>query len=196
MELCRILWLALLLSGTASAAAKDEVFAAWDAMFDAGAYRATIETTVNNQVFQQTIDVVLPGRMRMMGGPGGDMVVTPDGAWMKLPGEDHWIKAPASTASVGQQFLSRDFINQAKAGVQSVESLGVDQINGQSVRIYRVQQTMSIVGNEVSSNTRLFVDTASGRPLRQEIESTAMGRNSRTVQTLQYLPDLKIVAPQ
>lgn len=185
----------LLASSTALAAPKDEVFAAWEAMFAAKSYRARIETTVNDQVFQQVVDVVLPGRMRMSGGPAGDMVVTPEGAWMKPPGEG-WTQAPAATSALGKQFLSRDFIEQAKAGVQSVEDLGTEDLDGKRVRIYQLEQTMTIVGVESSSSTRLYVDVASGRPVRQEIESRAMGRSSRTVQTLEYLADLKIDAPE
>jgi len=187
--------LALLASSAALAAPKDEVFAAWEAMFAAKSYQARIETTVNNQVFQQVVEVVLPGRMRMAGSPAGDMVVTPEGAWMKPPGGD-WMQAPASTAMLGQQFLSRDFIEQAKAGVRSVEAVGTEDVNGKPARIYQVEQTMTIVGVESSSSTKLFVDVASGRPVRQEIESTAMGRSSRTVQTLEYLADLKIDPPK
>ncbi len=196
MTVTRILAvLALLVSSAAMAAPKDEVFAAWEAMFAAKSYRARIETTVNGQVFQQVVEVVLPGRMRMTGGPAGDMVVTPEGAWMKPPGED-WIQAPAATSALGKQFLSRDFIEQAKAGVRSVEALGTEDLEGKPTRTYQVEQTMTIVGVESSSTTKLFVDVASGRPVRQEIESTAMGRSSRTVQTLEYLADLKIDAPK
>lgn len=196
MKLPRIFMLiAMAMSSLAHADSKDEVFAAWEAMFAAKSYRATIETTVDNRVFQQSIDVVLPGRMRMRGGPGGDMVVTPEGAWMKIPGED-WSEAPPSTAALGQQFLSRDFIDQAKAGVRLVEALGIEDVKGKPAKVYRVDQSMTIVGTEVLSSTRLFVDVESGRPVRQEIESTAMDRKSRTVQELEYLPGLTIEAPK
>ena len=80
--------------------------------------------------------------------------------------------------------------------MQSVEDLGTEDLDGKRVRIYQLEQTMTIVGVESSSSTRLYVDVASGRPVRQEIESRAMGRSSRTVQTLEYLADLKIDAPE
>lgn len=189
---------ALLLLATASVAHADpkaEVFAAWDAMIAAKSYRATIETTANDQTFKQTVEIVLPERMRMTGGPGGDFVITPEGAWIKIPGQE-WADAPAGTAAMSKQFMSPDFVEQAKAAVKSVTALGSEKVGGHEARTYKIDQVMTMMGVESVTSTKLFVDAKSGRPIRQEVDATAMGRSSRTVQDIEYVADLEIVAPK
>ena len=187
----------LLLTAATAAHAdpKAEVFAAWDAMIAAKSYRATIETTANDQVFKQTVEIVIPDRMRMTGGVGGDLVITPDGAWIKIPGQD-WADAPPGTSALSKQYLSPDFIQKAKDGVTSVEALGSETIAGKATKTYQVEQVMTVMGIESESSTKLYVDAASGRPIRQEVDAKAMGRSSRTVQDIEYVPGLKIAAPK
>ena len=52
-----------------------------------------------------------------------------------------------------------------------------------------------MMGIESHSTTKLFVDVKTGRPVRQEVESAAMGRSSRTVQDIEYVADLQINSP-
>lgn len=182
-------------AATAHADPKAEVFAAWDAMIAAKSYRATVETTANNMVFKQTIEIVIPDRMRMTGGPGGDLVITPEGAWIKAPGQD-WTDAPPGTAAMSKQYMSPEFVAQAKAGVKSVEALGTETVAGKPARTYQVEQVMTMIGVESQSSTKLFVDAESGRPIRQEVDAIAMGHSSRTVQDIEYVADLVIKAPK
>lgn len=193
----RILVALLLAAGatTAQADPKAEVFAAWDAMIAAKSYRSTVETSANSMQFKQTIEIIIPDRMRMNGGPGGDMVVTPEGAWIRIPGGD-WTAAPPGTAALSKQYLSPDFVDKAKAAVKSVAALGTEEVNGKPARTYRVDQVMTTMGVESETSTKLFVDVASGRPVRQEIDAKAMGTSSRTVQDIEYVADLEIQAPK
>lgn len=182
-------------AGLAHAGAKEEVFAAWDAMIAAKSYRASIETSANNQTFKQQVEIVIPERMRISGGPGGDLVITPEGAWIKLPGQD-WMEAPPGTAAVSKQYMSPEFVEQAKAGVTKVEALGTEDVGGKPAKTYQIEQTMKMMGIEAQTSTKLYVDTASGRPVRQEVDAVSMGRNSRTVQDIEYVGGLEIVAPK
>lgn len=187
---------ALLAASHASADPKTEVFAAWDAMVAAKSYRADMETTAAGQTFKQTIEVIIPDHFRMYGGPGGEMILTPEGAWMKFPGQDAWMDAPPGTTEMARQFMSPEFIEQAKAGIRSVESLGTESVGDREARVYQVEQVMTVMGIESKTSSRLYVDTASGRPVRQEIESEAMGQRSSTRQEIRYVADLEIVAPK
>lgn len=189
---------ALLLLATATVAHADpkaEVFAAWDAMIAAKSYRATIETTANDQVFKQTVEMIIPERMRMTGGPGGDFVITPEGAWIKIPGQE-WADAPPGTAAMSKQFMSPEFVEKAKTSVQSVAALGTESVGGRDAKAYQIEQVMTMMGIESQSSTKLYVDVKTGRPIRQEVDATAMGRSSRTVQDIEYVADLEIVAPK
>ena len=187
---------ALLAASHATADPTAEVHAAWDAMVAAKSYRAKVETQAAGQTFQQTIEVIIPDRFRMSGGPGGDMVLTPEGAWMKFPGQDAWMEAPAGTTQLARQFMSPEFIEQAKAGITAVESLGSEEISGRQARVYRVDQVMTTMGVQSKTSTRLYVDADSGRPVRQEIDGEAMGQKTRTVQDISYVEGLEIVAPK
>lgn len=181
-------------SSLAHADPKAEVFAAWDAMIAAKSYRAVVATEAGGQASKQTIEIVIPTHMRMTGGAGGDMVVTPEGAWIRIPGQD-WMAAPPGTTEVSRRFLSPAFVEEAKAGVKAVEALGEESLAGKAVKTYQVEQVMTVMGIETQSSTKLYVEVASGRPLRQEIAATAMGRSSRTVQDIEYVP-VEIAAPQ
>ena len=196
MTMTRILAAVLLIaSAAAHAEPKDEVFAAWDAMIAAKSYRATIETSANNQTFEQTVEMIIPDRMRMTGGPGGDFLITPEGAWLRLPGQG-WTEAPPGTSAMSKQFMSPEFVEQAKAGVKSVAALGLESVRGKPAKTYQVEQVMTVMGIESETSTKLFVDVTSGRPVRQEVEGKAMGRTSRTVQDIEYVADLEIKAPK
>lgn len=196
MQLRRILGLGLGLSlcSVALADAKTEVFAAWDAMFAASSYRANIHASSGDQHYEQTIEIQLPDRIHMRGGPGGDVIVTPEGAWMKPPG-GNWSVAPESTAALSKQFMSQEFVAQTKASVTAVEALGSESLRGQPVRVYRIEQTQTILGIKSTSTIKLYVDIGSGRPIRQEIDANAMGRDSRTVQDIEYVDTLQIKPP-
>ena len=189
---------ALLLAAVAGAAHADpktEVFAAWDAMIAAKSYRASVEVTAGDVVVKQTIEMIIPDYMRVTGGPGGDLVITPAGAWLKAPGQE-WMAAPPGTAAMSKQYMSEEFVAQAKAGVKSVEALGTETVAGKPARTYRVEQLMTMMGVESQTSTKLFVDAENGRPIRQEIDATTMGRSSRTLQDIEYVADLKITAPK
>lgn len=187
---------ALLAASLVHADPKAEVRAALDAMVAAKSYRAEMQTTAAGQTFKQTIEVIFPDHFRMKGAPSGDMIVTPNGAWIKLPGQSHWIDALPGTAQIARQFMSPEFFDQAKASIRSVEALGQQEFNGTEVRVYKVEQVMTVMGVESKATSRMYVEVASGRPIHQEIESEAMGRRSVTRQDIQYVPDLEIVAPK
>ncbi len=185
---------ALLFSVTAHADPKTEVFAAWDAMIKAKSYRAAMQIEAGGQNYQQNLDIIIPDHFRMSGGPGGDVVLTPAGAWMKPPG-GQWMAAPDSMRAMSKQFMGEDFIAQAKAGVTKVEAKGQKDVAGVATKVYEVHQTMTVMGVESSSVTQLYVAIDTGRPVRQEIKATAMGQSSTTTQDITYAPDLKIEAP-
>lgn len=185
----------LLLSMPAFADPREEVFAAWERMVEAGSYRSTLVTESAGLRYEQVIEIVLPDRLSMRGGPAGEVVVTPEGAWMRPPEQAEWSEAPVSLRAMTQSLMGAEFIEQAKAGVQEVESLGAGEVDGQPTRRYRVRMTTTHFGVESKSVTLLDVDQASGRPLRQEIEAEAMGHLSRTVQGIEYLPELRIEPP-
>lgn len=182
-------------SAFAHADPKAEVFAAWDAMIAAKSYRSSLQTTAAGQTFRQTVEIVVPDRMRVTGGPGGDVVITPDGAWMKLPGQD-WTDLPAATAALSREQMSTKFVEKAKAGVKSVEALGDEQLAGREMRTYRIEQTLTTMGVESQMSTKLYVDVASGRPARQEVDATTMGQQMHQVQDIEYLAGIEIVAPK
>ena len=47
----------------------------------------------------------------------------------------------------------------------------------------------------VKSDAKVWIDSASGRIVKSESEGEAMGIKSKTVQTIEYDPSIKIEAP-
>ena len=184
----------LAFAGTAFADAKSEVFAAWDAMLAAKSYSTRMVTTIGEQTHTQVIEVIVPDHARTSGGPMGDLVLTPKGAWLKAPGKD-WGPAPEFMVTLTRQMMSPEFISKAKSGVTSAKDLGLQDFSGKPVRAYAIEQTLTIMGIQSHNTTRLLVEANSGRPLRQEIDSIMMGKSSHVVHDITYVPDLKIDAP-
>jgi len=181
-------------SQTALADAKAAVFAAWDAMVEARTYSTQVVTTAGDQVISQKVDVIFPDATRITGGPLGDVVVTLNGAWQKAPGQE-WAVAPDYIGTMTRQFMGKAFLDQAKAGVTAAEALPDSTLGGRAVKVFKVEQSLTVMGIQSQSSTRLYVDASNGRPLRQEIDSTAMGKSSKVVQDIIYVPDLKIDPP-
>ncbi len=181
-------------TGQAFADAKADVIAAWDAMVKARSYSTNVVTTAGDQVITQTVDVIFPDSTRIVGGPLGDVVVTPEGAWQKAPGKE-WAVAPDYIGTMTRQFMGKAFLDQAKAGVTEAKALPDSTLGGRAVKVYQVEQTITVMGIQSESSTRLYVDASSGRPVRQEIDSVAMGKSSKVVQDISYVPDLKIESP-
>ncbi len=189
------LLIALASAGNAHADAKEDVFKAWDAMLAAKSYSTRIATTMDGNTTTQVFDVIVPDHARSTGGPMGDLVLTPKGAWLKAPGQASWAPAPEFMVTLTRQLMSPEFIAKAKAGVTEAKSLGLEDLRGSQVQAYEIQQTLNLMGIQSQNTTRLLVDPKSGRPLRQEIDATAMGKASHVVHDITYVPDLKIDAP-
>ena len=92
--------------------------------------------------------------------------------------------------------MSPEFVEKAQTSVKSVTALGNESVGGHEAKAYQIEQVMTMMGGESQSSTKLFVDAQTGRPIRQEVDATAMGRSSRTVQDIEYVADLEIVAPK
>lgn len=189
------LLLGLLIAAPAWADARAEVYAAWDAMVAAKSYRAQIQTSSGGQTYQQTVEIIVPDRFRMIGGPGGDVVGTPQGAFIRLPGQD-WTPAPPSVAEMSKSFMSAAYVEQAKRAITAVTALGTEVVAGKPARTYQVEQTMQVLDVESKTSTKLYVDIATGLPVRQEIDASARGNTAHTLQDISYESDLVIEAPK
>jgi hypothetical protein len=73
---------------------------------------------------------------------------------------------------------------------------GVDAIDGKPTWIYSYTQTIEGFGEAEPSEVRLWVEIATGLPLRLESSGNVFGSPTTTVQVITYDPTITISPPQ
>ncbi|HYM87324.1 MAG TPA: hypothetical protein VET30_11410 [Pseudoxanthomonas sp.] len=166
--------------------AKDEVSTSFDRMLAARSYHATI-TTDGQGPMTTEMDFVAPDRFRMQMAAGTQVIIG-DTLYMQAGGRS--LKTPLPKGSMTQ---SRDplKIEQNKASLE-VESLGSEDVDGQSSKKYRVRHA----GPPPSDFTYWIGDN--GLPVQLQQQGQAQGKPY--TMTLRYSrfndPAITIDAPQ
>jgi hypothetical protein len=83
----------------------------------------------------------------------------------------------------------------AMTGTTNIKELGASEINGQAVRGYEYDSTATVMGTSSSAHVKMWIGTGTGLPVRQEIDGSAMGHKSHTVQDYDFTSPVKIEAP-
>ncbi|WP_395788970.1 hypothetical protein [Aquimonas sp.] len=144
----------------ASADAKDEVVAAWERALAHGSYRMQMETETRGRVNTQQMDVKLPGSFHMRS-PESEMILLPQGTWMKVNGS--WMQFPMNMSKIIEGYTA-DAIEQGKASLTDVEHLGEAEVEGCLATRYRYSTSGKFMGMKNDSEVEMAVCQASGLP--------------------------------
>lgn len=159
----------------ARADARDEVIAAWENTMARGSYRMQMSTESRGRPQSQEIDVQLPSSFHMRS-PETEMVMLPQGTWMRVNGS--WMRMPVNVSQMAEAY-SADAIEQGKQSLQQVERVGEGMVEGCDAVSYRYTSSGKFMGIRSDSTTEMAVCKDSGLP--RLLTSTSGGRRADTV---------------
>jgi len=159
----------------ARADARDEVIAAWENTMARGSYRMQMSTESRGRTQSQEIDVQLPSSFHMRS-PETEMVMLPQGTWMRVNGS--WMRMPVNVSQMAEAY-SADAIEQGKQSLQQVERVGEGVVEGCDAVTYRYTSSGKFMGIRNDSTTEMAVCKDSGLP--RLLTSTSGGRRADTV---------------
>lgn len=159
----------------ACADARDEVVAAWDKTIERGSYRMQMTTESRGRPHAQQMDVQLPASFHMRS-PDSEMVMLPQGTWMRVNGE--WMQMPMNMSRMVEGF-SADAIEQGKRSLADVERVGEGSVEGCEAVTYRYTTRGKFMGITSDSATEMAVCKDSGLP--RLLISTSGKRRADTV---------------
>lgn len=159
----------------ARADARDEVIAAWENTMARGSYRMQMSTEGRGRTQSQEIDVQLPSSFHMRS-PETEMVMLPQGTWMRVNGS--WMRMPVNVSQMAEAY-SADAIEQGKQSLQQVERVGEGVVEGCDAVTYRYTSSGKFMGIRNDSTTEMAVCKDSGLP--RLLTSTSGGRRADTV---------------
>ncbi len=179
----------LLAPGLALADARADLVSAYQKMMDG---RFESQTVTSDGGKDQRIVARYDTMRRVhMTTPDMEIVMTPEGTWMRAG--DEWMQPPFDMGGMMKRFMPTS-IDQLQSGLSNVKEEGMQPVDGKSLRAISYDQNMSVMGIDVTSHNKAFLDS-SGRIVRAESTGEAMGRKSSTVQTIRYDDSIRVEKP-
>jgi outer membrane lipoprotein-sorting protein len=157
--------------------------------------RVTMEMAGAGSPSRTVVEYASPQRVRMR--MDGLEVLLVDGqAWRKEGTawvEDAMLTAAAAAVAEG---LDADALEEMLATITDARRVGEETIDGEPTVLYTYGAERETMGVRAATTTRLWVRTADGLPVRQEVEAEAMGRRNRTLMTIEYDDTIRVEAPE
>ncbi len=145
------------------------------------------------------MELVRPDRLHSSGGPGGEMLIVPEGTYLK-PAGGAWQKAPYDLSDSIGDLLSQTSVEEVLQNltVDQLRPAGAAVLNGKPCWIYAYEQTMEVMGQKIESSAKIWVGVADKLPYQSVAEtetSAEPGVITTTTILYEYGLDLRIEAP-
>ena len=177
--------LLLFASAATLAGGKEEIAASMQKVLAARSYHATMDLAGAHPM-RNEIDFVAPDRFRMKL-PMGTQTIIGDIMIMSINGRQMKVPMPKGTLTRWRDPANLD----KNMATMSVQSLGVDMVDGQPAKKYRVTNTQP-----QPSESMLWIG-ANGYPLQIQVNAKALGKTTTT--TMHYSrfndPTLRVDLP-
>ncbi len=167
-----------------------ESFAAMQA---SKSFRATSITEQNGKKITVQNDTVWPDRFHVRS-EGREFIFVPGGTWMKQ-GRGAWSELPVDMSELVKS-LSPDAMQQSLANLANGKLLGGEVVNGRNAVVIEYDTHATVMGIATRSHVKVWLDTETKLPMRQEAAGTAQGVQSKTFTLYNFVSDLKINAPE
>jgi hypothetical protein len=174
---------------TATAAAGDDVFAAYQRLMDSR-FASDVVATSGDDTTTTHLEYDTIRRIHMKG-DRMEVIAVPEGLWMRAG--ERWTKSPIDLGGMMDRFIPQS-IEEMKAGVRDVRDEGGASVDGKPVRVFAFDTDTRVMGIHVTGHNRVSIG-ADGRIVRIESDGEAMGRNTHTVQTIRYDDAIRVAAP-
>ncbi|HET9033485.1 MAG TPA: hypothetical protein VFN25_11330 [Dokdonella sp.] len=175
----------------ADGSASDALFSAYQKMINSSYSADSVSTDAKGKETRTKVEFETISRFRATTSETS-IVVLPEGTWMRS-GDGQWMKPPVDMSGMFKRMIPST-IEDIRAGTSNIKDEGLQTIDGQSLRAISYDVNTKVMGVTVSSHNKVFIDDT-GRIVRSESDSTAMGHKSHTVQTIHYDDSIKISAP-
>lgn len=182
-----------LMSLSAHADPRAEVLAAYEKMLNGPPYQSDMTVVAGGRTSKTTVIIDLPDRFHIKN-EGGEFILTPEGNWMKPAGSAQWMQPPMDLSAMKQPF-SPELVEKGMAAIANVEALGTERVGSADTKVYRYTQDLEVMGVRSESTSTVYVDQATGLPVRFASKGKAMGVESDTTQDLRYDEGLAVKAP-
>ena len=179
-------------ANAAGAECRDEVLAILEAQEKAGPFRVEMRGESDGQQVVSSGEIQLPDRFHMTM-PEGEMIMVPEGIWMKQGGA--WMQLPETMVSMMQGMISRA-AQAPREQLDGVECLGEETVEGTAYKAYSYNSEDEFEGIRAKARVKLYADPATGLPARLEIDGESMGVSSRVIQTITFDHSISIEPPQ
>jgi hypothetical protein len=157
-------------------------------------------TTIGSGSDQMGTSAVIESPQRMMMVDATHSVILRDGQCFEKIGDGDF--ATCTDASVGQtaQTTANSLMDQAtiEAGIAIIKTAtlsGSETLNGIATRIYDYASSGTLMGMQVDSSAKMWVDEKTGLPIKVVTTSTAMGSTTTFTQLISYDPTITVKAP-
>ena len=139
-------------------------------------------------------EVVPPDQMHMQMNSSSrktEMIFIGAKGWMKIG--DKWQISPISGGEIMSQVLQS--VDEFAPNISNVQSVGEENLDGKPANVYTYHLELGADKGGVKSDAKVWIDSASGLIVKSESSGEALGIQSKTVQTIEYDPSIKIEAP-
>ena len=170
---------------------KSDVMAAHDAMVKAAKFRMVGTTTSGGETQEMWSEVHWPDRFHARNA-GGEFIVIPGQTWMKQGGE--WMQMPMDMSAMVKG-MTPTAVSDMFANMKNEKDLGEQTLDGRKVRVYEYDTSTSVMGIKAESHVKLWIDPATNLIVKQEVDGSAAGHTSKTVQTYEYDDAISIDPP-
>ena len=143
----------------------------------------------DNGVLAMQMRVVLPNRFHMTT-PDTEMVILPQGTWMKAEGE--WMQFPMDMSKMIEGYSQKN-IDQGMDALTDVREIGSETVDGCDSTIYSYRTSGKFMGVESNSAAQVAICGSTGLPVRV----VSLDKKGKPEATLYYdfSTDFEISAP-
>jgi hypothetical protein len=178
--------------------ARDAVLAAMRAQLAQPAYRVRQSSAYGGATGTRLIEFVAPDRLRLVDEAGASPAVVVIGSrgWRQVDGRWQADDGSASAMAGALATMGNPAVVSGLAEkISEVRDLGGETLNGEAVRLFQYSTVTGPAEAPITSTTKLWVRSADGLPVKQEVYGNLAGGAATTVQFFEYDPGLSIEAP-
>ena len=111
-----------------------------------------------------------------------------------MPAGQQWMKFPMSMSKIIDAYKP-EMMKQSMEGTTNVRYLKDEVVNGIDSKVFSYDFDVKMAGIRSKGTSTIYLNKATGYPVRVESDGEAMGQSSKTVVDYTYDPGIRIVAP-